>query len=53
VIADAYDWIRAGGAPAAKPPPTATFEDGYRSHCVVDAIQRSHAAGGVWQTVGA
>jgi predicted dehydrogenase len=51
VIRDAYDWIRAGGAPEAKPTPTATFEDGYRSHCVIDAMLKSHAAGGVWQTV--
>jgi predicted dehydrogenase len=51
VIADAYDWVREGGAPAAKPAPTATFDDGYRSHRVIDAILKSHAAGGAWQTV--
>ena len=28
-----------------------TFEDGYRSNCLVDAMLKSHAAGGVWQNV--
>jgi predicted dehydrogenase len=51
VIADAYQWIRDGGAPQARPSPTATFDDGYRSHCVIDAILKSHAGGGVWQRV--
>jgi predicted dehydrogenase len=51
VIADAYQWIRDGGTPQAKPAPTATFDDGYRSHCVIEAILKSHAAGGVWQRV--
>jgi predicted dehydrogenase len=51
VIADAYQWIRAGGAPETRPAPIATFIDGYRSHCVIDAMLKSHAAGGVWQPV--
>jgi predicted dehydrogenase len=51
VIADAYQWIRDGAAPEAKPVPTATFDDGYRSHCVIDAILKSHAGGGVWQAI--
>jgi predicted dehydrogenase len=51
VIADAYDWIREGGAPAAKPAPTATFDDGYRSHCIIEAMLNSYRAGGVWQAV--
>lgn len=51
VIADAYQWIRAGGAADTKPVPLASFADGYRSHCVIDAILASHAAGGAWQTV--
>ncbi|MGH8208283.1 MAG: Gfo/Idh/MocA family protein [Steroidobacteraceae bacterium] len=51
VIADAYDWIRRGATPEAKPDATATFADGYRSSCVIDAMLRSHAAGGVWQLV--
>lgn len=34
------------------PPAMATFEDGYRSALVVDAVLRSHAGGGVWTSVG-
>jgi len=48
---DAYEWIRAQGDPAAKPEVTATFDDGYRVCCVIDAMLRSHASGGVWQKV--
>ena len=51
VIRDAYEWVRAGGAPEAKPAMLPTFEDGYRSTCLVDAMLRSHKAGGVWQPV--
>jgi len=29
----------------------ATFEDGYRSACVVDAILKSHRAGAAWTPV--
>jgi predicted dehydrogenase len=52
VMKDVYTFI-ADGRPvdAPKPPAFATFEDGYRSACVVDAILESHAAGGVWTTV--
>jgi predicted dehydrogenase len=51
VIRDAYDWIREQGRPEAKPAALATFEDGYRSTCLVDAMLKSHAQGGVWQKV--
>jgi predicted dehydrogenase len=51
LIRDGYDWIRNGAAPDAKPVPLPTFEDGYRSTCVIDAMLRSHAAGNVWQKV--
>jgi predicted dehydrogenase len=51
VIADAYEWIWAGAAPERKPPATATFEDGYRNHRIIDAMLRSHAGGGVWTSV--
>lgn len=51
LMRDAYHWIREGGAPAAKPEMLPTFEDGYRSACVIDAMLRSHAAGGVWEKV--
>ncbi len=36
---------------AAVSPVVATFEDGYRANCVVDAMLESHAAGNVWTKV--
>jgi predicted dehydrogenase len=51
VIRDAYTWILEGASPQTKPPMLPTFEDGYRSTCLVDAMLRSHAAGGTWQAV--
>jgi predicted dehydrogenase len=51
LIADAYRWIREGGRPEAKPAPLPTFEDGYRSTCLIEAMLKSHAAGGVWTKV--
>jgi predicted dehydrogenase len=52
LMADAYAWIRAGTTPDTKPDMLPTFEDGYRSTLLIDAMLRSHAAGGVWQSVG-
>ena len=51
LIADAYAWIRRGGTPETRPPALPTFEDGYRNSLVIDAMLRSHAAGGIWQNV--
>jgi len=51
LIADAYAWIRSGGAANKKPPALPTFADGYRNSLVIDAMLKSHAAGGVWQNV--
>jgi len=51
LIADAYDWISHGATPATRPPALPTFADGYRNSLVIDAMLRSHAAGGVWQAV--
>jgi predicted dehydrogenase len=51
LIRDAYRWIGEGGAPETKPAMLPTFNDGYRSTCLVDAMLRSHVAGGVWQQV--
>jgi predicted dehydrogenase len=51
VISDAYRWIREGAAPEAKPEMLPTFEDGYRSNCLVDAMLRSNERGGVWESV--
>ncbi len=51
LIRDAYGWIQAGATPATKPSMLPTFEDGYRSVCLVDAMLRSSRAGGVWEPV--
>jgi predicted dehydrogenase len=51
VIGEAYAWIRAGATVEAKPAMLPTFEDGYRSACIIDAMLKSHAAGGTWQLV--
>ncbi len=51
LMRDAYEWIAAGGAPEAKPSMLPTFEDGYRSTRLVDAMLRSHAAGSAWTKV--
>jgi predicted dehydrogenase len=51
LIRDAYEWVRAGGAPEAKPALLPTFADGYRSACLVDAMLKSAAAGSVWTKV--
>lgn len=51
LMSDAYQWVREGGKPEAKPSALPTFEDGYRSTCLVEAMLKSHAAGGVWTNV--
>jgi predicted dehydrogenase len=51
LIRDAYGWIREGAPSDAKPAMLPTFDDGYRSTCLVDAMLKSHAAGSVWQKV--
>ena len=52
VMRDIYTFIADGRQPGdPKPPAFATFEDGYRSACVVDAILESHASGGTWTHV--
>jgi predicted dehydrogenase len=51
LMRDAYAWIGEGGAPEAKPGMLPTFEDGYRSTCLVDAMLKSHLNGSVWQPV--
>jgi predicted dehydrogenase len=52
VMRDIYTFIAAGHAPDdAKPPAFATFEDGYRAACVVDAILESQSAGNAWTRV--
>ena len=52
VMRDIYGFIASGrNVDEAKPPAFATFEDGYRAACVVDAILKSHTDGGVWTRV--
>jgi len=34
-----------------RPPAFATFEDGYQSACIVDAVLESHRRGGVWTKI--
>ena len=51
LMRDAYAWVAEGGAPEAKPGMLPTFNDGYRSNCLVDAMLKSSVAGGVWQPV--
>lgn len=52
VIRDIYRFIADGRDPASSlPAAMATFADGHRAACVVDAVLESHDAGGVWTTV--
>jgi predicted dehydrogenase len=52
VMRDIYGFIAAGKAPGeAHPPAFATFEDGYRANCIVEAILESAKKGGVWTAV--
>ncbi len=51
VIEDAYTWIRADGNPDAKPATICTFADACQICAVIEAMLRSHQAGGVWETV--
>jgi predicted dehydrogenase len=52
VLRDIYTFVAEDRRPTdPKPPAFATFEDGYRSAAIVDAILESHARGGVWTRV--
>ena len=48
VMRDIYSVIR---GERATPPAMATFEDGYHSACIGDAVLASHTRGGVWTNV--
>jgi hypothetical protein len=49
---DIYGVIAAGRGAGDRPPPAlATFEDGYHSACIVDAVLESHRQGSVWTRV--
>jgi predicted dehydrogenase len=52
VMRDVYGFIAAGKRPGdPRPPAFATFEDGYHSARIVDAILASHRGGAVWTRV--
>jgi predicted dehydrogenase len=54
VIRDIYSCVaegRTSGDP--RSPAFATFEDGYRVACLVDAVLESHRNGGAWTKVQA
>jgi predicted dehydrogenase len=52
VLRDIYEFIVAGKTMADRRPPAfATFEDGYHSACIVDAVLNSHRRGSVWTKV--
>ena len=52
LMRDIYQFIAAGRKPGeAHPPAFATFEDGYRANCIVEAILDSAKKGSVWTRV--
>jgi predicted dehydrogenase len=51
VIRDIYAYIADTARARAQPTMFATFEDGHRAACVVEAILKSAKAGGVWTAV--
>jgi predicted dehydrogenase len=54
VMRDIYGFIAEGRTMADRRPPAfASFEDGYHSACIVDAVLESHRRGAVWTSVGA
>ena len=52
VMRDIYDVVTGRRPKNPRPPAFATFEDGYHSACVVDAVLESHRRGAVWTRVG-
>jgi len=52
LMRDIYASIAAGPPYPPLPPAVATFEDGYRANCSVEAILESARQGGVWTKVG-
>jgi predicted dehydrogenase len=51
LMRDIYATIAAGPPYEPLPPAVATFEDGYRANCIVEAILASARQGGVWTKV--
>ena len=53
LMRDIYGVIAKGSAAGgARPPAFATFDDGFRANCLVDAMLASAKGGGVWTAVG-
>ena len=53
VMRDVYGFIAEGRQMSdQRPPAFASFEDGYHSACVVDAVLESHRRGAAWTRVG-
>jgi predicted dehydrogenase len=48
---DIYACIARGKPYDDLPPAVATFEDGYRANCIVEAILESARTGGAWTAV--
>jgi predicted dehydrogenase len=51
LMRDIYGVIAQGRAAGARPPAFATFEDGFRANCLVDAMLASARGGSVWTAV--
>ena len=52
LMRDIYGFIASGAKPDSKHPPAfATFDDGYRANCIVEAILQSAKQGGTWTAV--
>jgi predicted dehydrogenase len=51
LMRDIYACIARGKPYGELPPAVATFEDGYRANCIVEAILESARGGGVWTAV--
>jgi predicted dehydrogenase len=51
LMRDIYGSIAAGKPYRDLPPAVATFEDGYRANCIVEAILDSARTGGIWTEV--
>jgi predicted dehydrogenase len=51
IVRGIYAWIRAGAAPEAKPVVVCDFTQATRTCSIIDAMLKSNAGGGVWQSV--
>ncbi len=51
ILSEVYDLIRRGESQPQSSSIVATFKDGYRNNCIVDAMLASHESGGTWTKV--